>query len=980
MSTLTHRIVAGVLLLFCVSPALAADAKAKRALPHRVILKPKAGITEEQFEKLRGNRRVLKKLESSGKLTVLELDPAEDLAPTVERMKASGLVEFAEPDYPLRASIVPNDPHFASGLQWPLRNSSAGKDIHAVDAWDVQRSASSIIVAVVDSGIRYTHEDLAANMWRNADEIPGNGVDDDGNGVIDDIYGINAITGSGNPMDDADHGTHVAGIIGAVGNNGRGIAGVAWNVKLMACKFLDSDGFGFTSDAVEAVDYARKMGAQVINGSFGGEDYSDALFTAIQNARAAGIIFVTAAGNEQLNIDVTPMYPAAYSLDNIVVVGGSTRTDQFDSTYSNYGASRVDLFAPGTSVYSTWGSSDTAYLSETGTSMASPHVAGAVALMKARFTGYSSSQIISRLLATVDTLPDFTGRCRSNGRLNLARALGTDPMANFTASKWVGEPPLAVNFANTSLGGVSTYQWDFGDGTESSTSAQASHVFTRDGDYNVRLTVVGTNGQSSSLTQVVRVASNYQFATEPYAWVTPTAMPRLSLADNGVSAAQALPFEFEFYGVKRSTIYVGANGLLGFSPEGLENIDNVTMPNAAAPNGIIAPFWDNLDPSAATGAGTIYVGTIGTAPNRRFVVSWVNVERPANPSLLNSFQAILEEKGGIVFQYRTVEAGRSATVGIENFAGDAAALYSFNGSPTILASSTAVRASKKLFRYLLVNKSSLSFSPATGASSIALGLENGGNQSLNWRVSSTSPWISVGTAQGTLSGGQKTDVAISLSAEGLALPAGTHEATLTIANTSDNRGNVTLPVTIRLEGGVGVLEFTPPATNLFTGGFGGPFQPSGYLVELRNSGGAALDWNAAADAPWIEATPSSGTLNPGESLNVQVALSSAAQTLAPGLHTGQIEFRNLSVAVAAPLIQPLQAQVNAHVVTSSAKIRDGAFQGQMSAPTTGDFAVEYSEDLLNWNLLEVRSSTDGSISFSDSDVSQGRRFYRLRSL
>jgi hypothetical protein len=231
-----------------------------------------------------------------------------------------------------------------------------------------------------------------------------------------------------------------------------------------------------------------------------------------------------------------------------------------------------------------------------------------------------------------------------------------------------------------------------------------------------------------------------------------------------------------------------------------------------------------------------------------------------------------------------------------------------------------------------------------------------------------------------LAGGQKTEVAITLSAEGLALPAGTHETTLSVANTSDNRGNVTLPVTIRLEGGVGVLELTPPATNLFTGGFGGPFQPSSYAVKLRNSGGAALEWNAAADAPWMEATPSSGTLNPGESLDVGIALSSAAQSLAPGLHTGQIEFRDASVAGAAPLIQRVQAQVNARVVTSSANIRDGAFQGQISAPTAGDFAVEYSEDLLNWNLLEIRSSTDGSISFSDSDLSQGRRFYRLRSL
>jgi subtilisin family serine protease len=871
MSTLTHRVLAGVLLLFCLSPALAADAKAKRALPHRIVFKAKPEVTPEQFEKLRGNRRVLKQFESLGKLTVLELDSAEALQPAIERMKASGFVEFAEPDYPLRASIVPNDPHFASGLQWPLRNGTSGRDIHAIDAWDAQRSASNIIVAVIDSGIRYTHEDLAANMWRNPGEIPGNDVDDDRNGVIDDIHGINAIDGSGNPMDDADHGTHVAGIIGAVGNNGRGIAGVAWNVKLMACKFLASDGFGFTSDAVEAVDYARKNGAHVINASFGGEEYSEALYAAIQSARTAGIIFVTAAGNEQLDIDITPMYPAAYDLENIVVVGGSTRLDAFDATYSNWGASRVDLFAPGTSVYSTWGSSDTAYLSETGTSMASPHVAGAIALMKARLPDFTSSQIISRLLATVDTLPDFEGRCRSNGRLNLVRALGPNPLPNFTASKWKGEPPLAVNFTDASLGEVATYQWDFGDGTEPVTSAQASHVFTQDGDYNVRLTVVGSNGQTNSLTQVVRVLSNYQFAAEPYGWISPTSMSPLTLADNGVSAAQTLPFEFEFYGSKRSTIYVGANGLIGFAPEGLGNTDNVNMPNAGAPNGIIAPFWDNLDPSAATGAGSVYAGTTGTAPNRRFVVSWVNVERPANNSL-NTFQVILEENGGIVFNYRTIEAGRSATVGLESIAGDTSALYSYNGNPTILSSGTALRASRKLFRYLLVNKSSISFDVAPAAvAPITLGLENGGNQSLNWHVSSGSSWLSIGTAQGSLAAGQKMDVQLGLTAEALALPAGNYETTLTVANTSDGRGTVTLPVTIRKESG--------------------------------------------------------------------------------------------------PLVN-----------TSSAGIQHGAFQGQMPASGAGNFAVEYSLDLVNWDVLEVRSSTNGTVSFSDSDISQSRRFYRLRSL
>src|SRR5688572_23629662 len=381
--------------LFFSMQAIAAEPRAamKEARPDRLIFKPKAGVTPEQLKDLQGNRRLLKRFERLGKISVMQVDRGENVEQAIERLNASGLVEFAEPDYWVRAAVVPNDPHFASGLQWPLRNSSVGKDISAATGWDILNSAQDIVVAVVDTGIRYTHEDLAANMWRNPDEVANNNIDDDGNGIIDDVYGINAVNGTGNPMDDGDHGTHVAGIIGGVGNNGKGIAGVAWNVKLMACKFLASDGFGTTSDAVEAIDYAIEEGAHVINASFGSPAYSNSLFAAIQRARAAGIIFVTAAGNEQYNLDSIQTYPACYSLDNIVVVGANTRSDSFDASYSNYGANNVDLFAPGTSVYSTWGSGDSAYRSETGTSMASPHVAGAVALMRARYTNLTSGQI-----------------------------------------------------------------------------------------------------------------------------------------------------------------------------------------------------------------------------------------------------------------------------------------------------------------------------------------------------------------------------------------------------------------------------------------------------------------------------------------------------------------------------------------------------------------------------------------------------------
>jgi subtilisin family serine protease len=468
---------------------------------------------------------------------VVQLADGETVQEAVERYRASGLVEFAEPDYKLHASVVPNDPHFLSGLQWSLRNSSTGRDIDAVDAWDTSTSASNIVVAVIDTGIRYTHEDLAPNMWVNPNEIPGNGFDDDRNGFVDDVYGIDTITHSGNPMDDGDHGSHVAGIIGAVGNNGKGVAGVAWKVKLMACKFLDSNGDGDTSDAIEAIDYARKMGAHVLNGSFGGGDYSSALYTAIQNARAAGIIFVAAAGNDSSNLDQIPTYPACYTLDNIVVVGGMGRSDSVDSGYSNYGASSVDLCAPGTGIYSTWGTSDSAYMSSTGTSMATPHVAGAIALMRARFPSMTHAQIISRLLASVDQLPGAGWQMQERRALESGQSAGTESGSEFRRVNLEWPAAFAGRFHKYVVRRIERCFLEFWRWFAHGYKRNPVHTFVKTGKFNVRLTVVGTNSKTNSIEQTVSVVSNYRFAGEPYSWVEPSGMTRLLLADNGVFGA-----------------------------------------------------------------------------------------------------------------------------------------------------------------------------------------------------------------------------------------------------------------------------------------------------------------------------------------------------------------------------------------------------------------------------------------------------------
>lgn len=352
-------------------------------------------------------------------------------------LRASGLVEYAEPDYRLKALIEPNDFRFYDGSQWNLKNTgqfggTAGADIDAPDAWDLRRSAAGVIVAVVDTGVRLTHEDLRGNLWTNSGETgtdnqgrnkATNGVDDDGDGYIDDVHGINAINQSGNPSDDYGHGTHVAGIIGATGNNSVGIAGVAWRVQLMPLKALDSTGEGAISDAIECLDYARTHGAKIVNASWGSYQFtSQALRDAIANLRDAGILFVAACGNSAGNNDANPLFPASYEFDNIIAVAASTRTDAAAS-FSNWGRATVDLAAPGSPVYSSWNGADNDYRYFEGTSMAAPHVSGAAALIWALNPALTYRQVIAAILTNTDPLPAFAGKSVTGGRLNLALAL-----------------------------------------------------------------------------------------------------------------------------------------------------------------------------------------------------------------------------------------------------------------------------------------------------------------------------------------------------------------------------------------------------------------------------------------------------------------------------------------------------------------------------------------------------------------------------
>jgi subtilisin family serine protease len=342
----------------------------------------------------------------------------------IERLRRHPLVEYVEPNHLVSIEALPDDP-LLSGL-WGLRNTGQaggvpGADIDAERAWDAGTGSRAVLVAVIDTGIDYTHPDLEQNIWTNDAEIPDNNIDDDRNGYVDDVHGYNFHDGHGDPMDDNGHGTHVAGTIGAVGNNAAGVAGAAWAVTLLPLKFLGSGGTGTTSDAVAAIDYAADRGADVINNSWGGGGFSRTLLEAIERTHAAGALFVVAAGNDGTNTDSLPTYPAGYDVPNVISVAATDMADTL-AAFSNFGRASVDLAAPGVAILSTFPGGQ--YRELSGTSMAAPHVSGVAALMRSLSPRAPPELLRLKLMETVDPVPGLADFVGSGGRLNAYSATG----------------------------------------------------------------------------------------------------------------------------------------------------------------------------------------------------------------------------------------------------------------------------------------------------------------------------------------------------------------------------------------------------------------------------------------------------------------------------------------------------------------------------------------------------------------------------
>jgi len=344
----------------------------------------------------------------------------------VARLAQDPRVEYAEPNLIWSITRTPDDPLYPE--QYGLHNVGQtggvpGADIGAEAAWERFTGDPDLLIGDLDTGAQLDHPDLAANLWTNPGEIPGNGVDDDGNGYVDDVHGYDFYNHDGDPSDDNGHGTHTAGTIAAVGDNGLGVAGVVWHARIVVLKFLNASGNGPTSAAVEALQYGMRVGVRLTNNSWGGGVYSRALEDAILAAGDAGQLFVAAAGNARSNTDVVPTYPGSLPADCILTVAATDARDQLAS-FSNFGARTVDLGAPGVDILSTTLGGDYRLLS--GTSMATPHVTGAAAFLMGRFPGMTAADVKDRLLRFAEPLASLADRCVSGGRLNLALA-SADP-------------------------------------------------------------------------------------------------------------------------------------------------------------------------------------------------------------------------------------------------------------------------------------------------------------------------------------------------------------------------------------------------------------------------------------------------------------------------------------------------------------------------------------------------------------------------
>ncbi|MDX1282301.1 S8 family serine peptidase [Shewanella colwelliana] len=600
----------------------------------------------------------------NGKLARLSLRAGSDIEQAIKVISRHPAVKYAEPNYVIKAAGTPDDPDFVS--LWGMNNTgqdggTADADIDAVEAWDVTTGDSSVVIGVIDTGVDYNHPDLQGNIWTNPNEIPANGIDDDGNGVVDDIHGFSAVNNSGDPMDGNGHGTHVSGTIGAKGNNGVGVVGVNWDVTIVGCQFLDAGGSGSTEGAIACIDYMtdlkvnHNVDIKATNNSWGGGGFSQALKDSIESAGEAGILFFAAAGNDAVDNDANPHYPSSYDSDVVMSIASTDRNDNM-SGFSQWGLTSVDMGAPGSAILSTTPGNN--YATYSGTSMATPHMTGAAALVWSINPDLSPVEMKQLLMDSGDSNADLTGKTVAGTRLNVANALdmadpepgyrfSVTPMAQTieagsttsydfsvgSVAGWDATVALSVD-VSPALAGVSL----------SANSAMAGDSFTVDvatdgaalwGDYII--TVTGDDGatlksKSVSLTVLPQGIQDFTYGNES----------SVAIPDNdatGITSTIVVADDVQVFGVNAdvdiSHTWIGDLVVTLTSPAGTQ----VALHNREGGSADdIVKSWDlsAFNGEMATGTWTLSVSDnvgadTGTLNNWGMAISGVGDAAPAAP-------------------------------------------------------------------------------------------------------------------------------------------------------------------------------------------------------------------------------------------------------------------------------------------------------------------------------------------------------------
>lgn len=678
--------------------------------PDEILVRFKGGLSPQEAAVVHAGigATVVERYRTVENLVLVKLPPGMDVKEAIEFYQQNPDVLYAEPNYRVEVQGIPNDPRF--GELWGLHNtgqrrgSTPGADIDAPEAWDITTGSQDNVVVVIDTGIDYNHEDLSANMFRNTRDCNDNKTDDDLNGYVDDCYGIDTFNNDSDPMDDNGHGTHVAGTIGAVGNNGVGVVGVNWRVRLMACKFIGAGGFGSTDGAIKCLDYVGVMkdrGVNIIatNNSWGGGGFSRALQDAIDAQRRRGILFIASAGNAAWDNDLFPHYPSGYFLPNVISVAATDDTDNL-AYFSNFGRQTVHLGAPGDLILST--TPRNTYSTSSGTSMAAPHVTGVVALLKAQDPRRDWRALRNLILAGGERLTSLIETVSSR-RLNAHRALTCSNSSLLSPLRPLG-PEVTSAIGNPVDLAVLHINCDRPNGEVTVRVEPGGEVVTLrddglgvdqvagDGIYSGRWIpfALGTYTLAFSGGGVVRSDGPSVHVLESYTPLLPSQFryraikgTSLRLGDDSYGVIPS-PFPIFFAGIGVTDLLVSSNGyLIPVAPRFSSALPvNQPLPFSDVFT-LVAPFWDDLYLDPRTDQN-VFWAVLGEAPNRELVIEWRNARHRscrADSTATVRFQVVFfEGKSEILFNYADTvfggkcafaDQGQSATVGIQVAPGSA---------------------------------------------------------------------------------------------------------------------------------------------------------------------------------------------------------------------------------------------------------------------------------------------------------------------